>query len=158
MKVSFFSAVFGAAICACVPGAAAEAGACAPVGDDVLLLSDVSPEARPYVSMLLECAAVVERINMLQDSIRDRASADAAAPRLASLYRELQDLTAKARALPDPAPEVKLQVEQVLHRVLEQPMARLIQGLMRLSLNQGFESDVLRELLDRLEQAGMSTS
>ena len=158
MKMLSFAAVFGASVCAGVSCAAAEAGVCAPVGDDVPLLSEVSPEARPYVELLLKCAAVVERINVLQDSIRDRVSADAAAPRLGSLYRELQDLMGKARTMPEPDAEVKPQVEQVLHQVLEQPMARLIQGVMYLALNQCFESDALRELLDRLDQAGLSPS
>lgn len=158
MKVLSFVVVFGVATCTWAEGEASASAAVAPVGDDVPLLSEVSPEARPYVELLLKCAAVVERINVLQDSIRDRVSADAAAPRLGSLYRELQDLMGKARTMPEPDAEVKQQVEQVLHQVLEQPMARLIQGVMYLALNQCFESDALRELLDRLDQAGLSPS
>ncbi len=82
------------------------------------LPSAVAPSASPHVQYMKDMIALADEMNEVIDSVKDRASADAAAARIPEITAKMAELSKSSEALEEPSPEVQLELQALVAEVL----------------------------------------
>ncbi len=102
--------MFALAAACCTLGVPAHSQEAAPAA--------VAPAASEHVQYMQGMIALVDEMSEVIDSVKDKASADAAAVRIPEIAKQLEELSKKGEALEEPSPEVAMQLQQLAGEVL----------------------------------------
>lgn len=116
----------------------------------------LSPEAQKLVPFIDEMAADLESVSDLLETVNDKASADAAAPKLTQLFDKLKQDNDKMEALAGNNEAIQKELEPLAKQKLEAPLMRFMQSLMKIGMSNGYESEALKKVFEDLQtQTGM---
>ncbi len=116
----------------------------------------LSPEAQKLVPFIDEMAADLESANDLLETVKDKASADAAAPKLIQIFDKLKQNDEKMEALAGNNEAIRKELEPLAKQKLEAPLMRFVQVLMKIGMSNGYESEALKKVFEDLQpQTGM---
>ncbi len=110
MKKNLMFALAAACCAVLAPVSAQEAAPAAPA---------VAPASTSeHVQYMKGMIALVDEMAEVIDSVKDKASADAAAVRIPEITKKMEELSKKGEALEEPSPEVQLQLQELAGEVL----------------------------------------
>lgn len=114
--------------------------------------TELSPEAQSLVPLVDEMTACMNNISDQLDSIKDKASADAAAPKLAELFDQLKTIKTKVTEITAKNPDAQLEIQSVATEKLKAPLSRFMQSIANIAINNGYESEALLEVFTSLQE------
>lgn len=114
--------------------------------------AELSAEAQALVPFVDEMAACMNQISDRLDSIKDKASADAAAPKLAELFEQLKTIKTKVTEITAKNPNAQLEIQGVASEKLKAPLTRFMQSIANVAVNNGYESEALLEVFTSLQE------
>ena len=104
--------------------------------------------AQTYINMARDVFSAVKELTEVLSSIKDQASADAAAPQLIELTARMKELQKKAEVLPRPSAEVETQVRAAFDmQEVQQIAARFMDAFINIGMNNGYGSEALMNAL-----------
>ena len=120
-------------------GTAAPANAAAPA---------ISTEAQTYIDMAQEVIAAVRNLTTVLETVQDTASADAAAAQIRALTASMQELQARAEAMPRPSAAVEQQVRSCINvQEIQQLASSFMSSFIRIGMNNAYGSQALLDSL-----------
>lgn len=100
--------------------------------------------AEEYTALAKEIFGVMKEMTLIMESVKDQASADAAAAKLGGMTVRMQELQKKAEPLPRPSAEIELQVKSSFDmQEVQQTISRFIGAFIRIGMNNGYGSQAL---------------
>lgn len=155
MKTFFITAAL-AASCAFAQTTAPAAPAAPATPVTPIDPATLSPEAQKLVPFIDEMAADLESASDLLETVKDKASADAAAPKLTQIFDKLKQNDEKMEALAGNNEAIRKELEPLAKQKLEAPLMRFVQVLMKIGMSNGYESEALKKVFEDLQpQTGM---
>lgn len=116
----------------------------------------LSPEAQKLLPAIDEMVVNLNAVSELLEGITDKATADAAAPKLAALFDKLKKDNEKMDALAVNSEALQEELEPIAKQKLEAPLMRFMQSLMKIGMSNGYGSEALQKVFDDLQaQQGM---
>lgn len=110
--------------------------------------ASVSEEAKPYLDMAQEILGAVKSLTSILESVKDTASADAAAAEVRTLTTSMQEIQARAEAMPRPNAAVEQQVRSSINiQEVQQIAASFMNSFIRIGMNNGYGSQALLDSL-----------
>lgn len=107
-----------------------------------------APAAQEYTQLAQEVVAVVTRLTDVLESVKDKASADAAAPQISSITTRMLELQRQAENMPSPGNEVEQLVRSNMDlQHVQQVVARFLNAFIQLAMNNAYGSEALLNAL-----------
>ena len=120
-------------------GTAAPANAASPA---------ISTEAQPYIDMAQEVLTAVRNLTSVLETVQDTASADAAAAQIRTLTVSMQEIQARAEAMPRPSAAVEQQVRSCINvQEVQQLASSFMSSFIRIGMNNAYGSQALLDSL-----------
>lgn len=108
----------------------------------------ISAEAQPYLDMAQEVITAVRNLTTVLETVKDTASADAAATQVRSLTVAMQQLQARAEAMPRPSAAVEQQVRSRINvQEIQQLANSFMSSFIRIGMNNAYGSQALLDSL-----------
>ena len=108
----------------------------------------ISTEAQPYIDMAQEVIAAVRNLTTVLETVQDTASADAAAAQIRDLTASMQELQARAEAMPRPSAAVEQQVRSSINvQEIQQLANSFMSSFIRIGMNNAYGSQALLDSL-----------
>jgi hypothetical protein len=108
----------------------------------------ISAEAQPYIDMAQEVIAAVRNLTAVLETVQDTASADAAAAQIRTLTASMQELQARAEAMPRPSAAVEQQVRSCINvQEIQQLANSFMSSFIRIGMNNAYGSQALLDSL-----------
>lgn len=89
----------------------------------------------------------VKELNAALQTVKDTASADAAAPKVKELVEKMNAVSAENEKLGEPTPEIQAQVEKAIGAEFEQTMKDLGETMRPMAMNGFYDSEALMEAI-----------
>ena len=106
------------------------------------------PAAQEYVNVAQEMLQSAKDLTALLKGISDQASADAAAPQVASQVARVTAVQKKAEAMPKPGTQVELLVKNSMNMQEVQQLAKdFLNAIIQIGMNNGYGSQALLDAL-----------
>lgn len=107
-----------------------------------------STEAQPYLDMAQEVLSAVRNLTTVLETVQDTASADAAAAQIRTLTASMQELQARAEAMPRPSAAVEQQVRSRINvQEVQQLVSSFMSSFIRIGMNNAYGSQALLDSL-----------
>lgn len=107
-----------------------------------------APATQEYTQLAQEVVAVVTKLTDVLESVKDKASADAAAPQIQSITTRMLELQHQAENMPRPSNEVEQLVRSNIDiQHVQQVVARFLNAFIELAMNSAYGSDALLNAL-----------
>ena len=105
------------------------------------------PAAQEYVNVAQEMLQSAKDLTALLKGISDQASADAAAPQVASQVARVTAVQKKAEAMPKPGTQVELLVKNSMNMQEVQLAKDFLNAIIQIGMNNGYGSQALLDAL-----------
>ena len=113
-----------------------------------------TPEDQAHITMAKDIIQAVNDLSTVLDSVKDQASADAAAPQVTKLTARMIELQKKAEAMPSPGADVEQQVRASMNMAeVQQVVSRFLNAFIQIGMNQGYGSQALLNALSPVQNA-----
>ena len=107
-----------------------------------------TPAAAKYVQAANEVLVVVKELTTILESVKDQASAGAAAEQVGSITLRMIELQKKAEAMPRPGAEVEAQVRSSINVAeVQQTVSSFLESFIRIGMNNAYGSQALLNAL-----------
>lgn len=126
---------------------AAPAAPAAPATAPAATAEQFETAARNLMNCIRELDATLQ-------SVKDTASADAAAPKVKELVAKMNAVSAENEKLGEPAPEIQAQVEKAIGAEFQQTMESLGNTMRPIAMNGFYDSAALTEAIAPLLYGG----
>lgn len=90
-------------------------------------------------------AACLNQISAQLESVKDKASADAAVPKLVELFAQLETLKTKVTKISAENPNAQLELRDTIIEKITGPISRFILSSANVATNNCYESEALQE-------------
>lgn len=122
----------------------------------VAVAADTVGTEADYIRIGQETVALLNDLTATLDSVNDKATADAAIPRVQEISSRLQTLQAQAQELPKPAPEhAALFREQMNTTEVREAVQKFMASLLRLAQTDAYGSEELISALTNMVSGKM---
>ena len=108
----------------------------------------ISTEAQTYIDMAQEVLTAVRNLTTVLETVQDTASADAAAAQIRTLTVSMQEIQARAEAMPRPSAAVEQQVRSCINvQEVQQLASSFMSSFIRIGMNNAYGSQALLDSL-----------
>ena len=109
---------------------------------------DSSPAAAEYTHLAKDVMSVITNLTTVLETVKDKASADAAAPQLRNTTGRLLELQRKTEEMPRPTNEVEMLIRSNINiQEVQQLVGNFLNACIRIAINNAYGS---QELMDAL--------
>lgn len=112
---------------------------------------EITPEIEPYMPAIKGSAAIITEITTILQGVKDKASADAAAPQVSAAISKMKELEQSTKSLPEPTAELKAKLQPVIMQYLAGPVQQFTLSVMTVASAQGYGSEALMKALEELQ-------
>ena len=110
---------------------------------------EITPEMEPYMPAIKESARIITEITTTLKGVKDKASADAAAPQITAAISKMKELEQANKDLPQPNREL----QPVIMQYMAEPVQQFTLSVMTIAASQAYGSEALMKALESLGNA-----
>lgn len=115
--------------------------------------SEVTPEMEPYMPAIKSSASIISEIASILQDVKDKESADAAAPKVTAAIAKMKEVEQRSKGIPQPSPELQAKLQPVIMQYLAQPVQQFTVSVMTVAASQAYGSEALMKALEELGMA-----
>ena len=139
------SILLTAAVLAFAPAMAQETAPAAPAAPAEAAAP--AADAGKFEAAARNLMGCVKELNAALQTVKDTASADAAAPKVKELVEKMNAISEENEKLGEPTPEIQAQVEKAIGAEFEQTMKDLGETMRPMAMNGFYDSEALMEAI-----------
>lgn len=114
---------------------------------------EITPEMEPYMPAIKESARIITEITTTLKGVKDKASADAAAPQITAAISKMKELEQANKDLPQPNRELQVKLQPVIMQYMAEPVQQFTLSVMTIAASQAYGSEALMKALESLSNA-----